>query len=276
MRGKRVGKALMQESWLTVKGDAKKHLARGGKPRGGRRPGAGRPPTGERAGVPHARRPAVKASLPAHIVLRVAKAVGSLRKRDIYRALRESTIVVAKHEDVRIVHISIQQNHVHLIVEADGNAALARGMKAFQVSAAKRINRRMPLENGRRRRGTVFVDRYHMEVISNRRQARHALAYVLNNWRKHGEHRTDAMRGWRVDPFSTAVLFREWKGGPLTGAMPPTYEPLVVWPARSWLLTKGWQRYGLISMYEMPSAGARRKRIDRAVAAQLRAAGDVG
>ena len=264
MRWKRVPKVVGQESWLTADGRAKKHPRRGGKRRG-----AGRPPKGERAGAPHKRRPAVKPSTPVHVTLRVAGAVTNLRRRDMYRALREATIVVAKHEDVRIVHVSIQKNHVHLLVEAEGKAALARGMKAFQVSAAKKINRRLPLVDGRRRRGAVFPDRYYMEVIASPRQARHALAYVLNNWRKHGEHRTDAMRGWRVDPFSTATSFRDWRGGPLALTAPPEYEPLVVWPARSWLLTVGWRRHGLIDVFEKPSAEASRKLIDRAVRRQL-------
>ena len=272
MRGKRVAKAMLQESWLTASGEARKHLARGGKPRGGRRPGAGRPPNGERAGGPHARRPVVKASTPVQVTLRVAKAVSNLRRRDMYRALRASTLVAAKHEDMRIVHISIQHNHVHLLVEADSKAALARGMKAFQVSAAKRINRLLPLVDGKRRRGAVFPDRYHLEVITSRRQARNALAYVLNNWRKHGEHRSKAMRGFRVDPFSTAVLFRDWKGGALAWTLPPTYEPLVVWPARSWLLTEGWRMYGLIGVTELPSRTVARARMDRAFHRRMRAA----
>ncbi len=258
MRWKRVPKVVGQESWLTADGRAKKHPRRGGKRRG-----AGRPPKGERAGAPHKRRPAVKPSTPVHVTLRVGGAVTNLRRRDMYRALREATIVVAKHEDVRIVHVSIQKNHVHLLVEAEGKAALAKGMKAFQVSAAKKINRRLPLVDGRRRRGAVFPDRYHMEVITSPQQARHALAYVLNNWRKHGEHRNPELRGWRVDPFSTAVLFRDWKGGPLTGALPAAYEPLVVWPARSWFLTTGWRDHGLISLYEVPTARARQQRVAR-------------
>ena len=261
---------MVQETWLTATGAPKKHLTRGGKPRGGKRRGAGRPPKGERAGAPHTRRPVVKASTPVHVVLRVAKAVGSLRKRDMYRALREATLVVAKHEDVRIVHVSIQKNHVHLIVEAEGKAALAKGMQAFQVSAAKKINRRMPLENGRRRRGAVFPDRYHMEVITSPRQARHALAYVLNNWRKHGEHRDPAMRGVRVDPYSTARLFAGWRGDVLARAAPPGFEPLVVWPARSWFLTAGWRQHGLIDAFELPSATTARARIERATRARLR------
>ena len=47
-----------------------------------------------------------------------------------------------------------------------------------------------------RRRGNVFVDRYHAEKITNPRQARRALAYVLNNWRKHFEDRDGVASTW--------------------------------------------------------------------------------
>src|SRR6476646_8445607 len=81
----------------------------------------------KRAGSPHKERPEHNKRFPVHIVLRVTPAVGSLRKRFMYRALREATIAVALRElaydDVkgafRIVHVSIQRTHVHLLVEAD-------------------------------------------------------------------------------------------------------------------------------------------------------------
>ena len=43
--------------------------------------------------------------------------------------------------DFRIVHISIQSNHIHLLVEANDPEALARGMQAFQISAARKLNK---------------------------------------------------------------------------------------------------------------------------------------
>lgn len=66
----------------------------------------------------------------------------------MFRALREATIAVAKRElafdevrgAFRIIHISIQRTHVHLIVEADNKLALTRGMQSFLASAAKQIN----------------------------------------------------------------------------------------------------------------------------------------
>src|SRR5712691_5304633 len=132
--------------------------------RGGKRRGAGRKPKGARAGERHEARPEFKPYHALHVVMRVAPAVGSLRRRRLYKAMRDATITAALRERFRIVHISLQRTHVHMLVEAEHKAALARGMQGFVISAARNIN--TVLGDGvRRRRGTVFADRYHVEVI---------------------------------------------------------------------------------------------------------------
>src|SRR4051812_44175402 len=78
------------------------------KPRGGKRRGAGRPPKGRRAGSRHKARPTLHARYPVHVVLRVIGAVGQLRRRSVYRAIREATLTTARREDFRIVHLSLQ------------------------------------------------------------------------------------------------------------------------------------------------------------------------
>ena len=98
------------------------------KPRGGKRRGAGRKPKGRRAGSPHKTRPKLNARYPVHVVLRAIGAVGNLRRRVTYRAIREATLTTARREDFRIVHVSIQRTHVHLLVEANHKGALALGM----------------------------------------------------------------------------------------------------------------------------------------------------
>ena len=227
---------------------------------------AGRKPKGRRAGAPHKARPELTGRDPIHVVLRVHGDIKSLRKRHMYEALREATLTVAKRELAeaevgwfRIVHVSIQDDHVHLLVEAESKEALTRGMQSFQISAAKHINRELSVRQGRakRRRGSVFPDRYHQEVITSPRQARHALAYVLNNWRKHGE---DRGRDWNVDPFSTGVLFPGWKehaDSPLMWRWREGYDPLVVYRPRTWLLREGWAKHGAISLFEVPSTRLR-------------------
>jgi REP element-mobilizing transposase RayT len=196
-----------------------------------------------------------------HVTLRVVGAIGNLRKRAKYQALREATLVLAtNHDDCRIVHISVQRDHIHLLVEAQNEDALARGMKAFQVSAAKRLN--TALKWKRRRRGQVFEDRYHAEYITNPRQARNALAYVLNNWRKHREDRDLRARpgvAFEHDWFSSGWMFSGWRERTHLEFVPPTldgFEPLAIWFPRTWLLSNGRRRHGLISVFEVPGSNA--------------------
>jgi len=229
------------------------------KKRGGQRRGAGRPPKGHRAGSPHVERPYLHARYPVHVVLRVVSAVGNLRRRCVYQAIREATLTTARREDFRIVHLSIQRTHVHLLVEADHKTALALGMQGFQISAAKHLN--AAISKGRpgpRRRGAVFPDRYHAEIITSPTQARHAISYILNNYRKHREDRVAPISTWTVDWFSSAAMFPDWQEyGDEEGFLwrgPPTYDPLQVRAPKTWLLREGWKNLGAISCYAVPSA----------------------
>jgi len=212
------------------KRDRKRHVQQQLFRRGGKRRGAGRKPKGARAGEGHDERPTFKPYHALHVVMRVAPAVGSLRRRAMYKAMRDATITAALRERFRIVHISLQRSHVHLLVEAEHKSALARGMQGFTISAARHIN--TALGDGKRRRcGKVFADRYHLTVIKTPTQARHAIAYCLGNWRHHGEDREGLPSTWLVDPFSSAI---SWP-------IRETYDPLMVRRPQSWLLREGWK-----------------------------------
>jgi REP element-mobilizing transposase RayT len=222
---------------------------------GGKRRGAGRPPKGRRSSEPHKKRASFRAGEPLHVNIRVEPDVGRLRKRHMFRALREATIAAAKREDFHIVHLSVQSNHVHFIVEAHNKTALAKGMQGFQISAARHLNRAISKRRGTRRVGRVFSDRYHVRVLESPRSTRHALAYVLNNWRRHEEDRAAFTKGWAMDPYSTAIQFDGWKemaNELVYRKPPPTYDALTVWLPKTWLLREGWRRHGLISMDEVP------------------------
>ena len=215
----------------------------------------GRPPKGERSSERHKKRKTFKASEPLHVVLRVAKDVMTLRRGRIYQAVRAAMVTMFSREGFRIVHISIQPNHIHLIIEANDRMRLARGMQAFQISAAKHINAALVGDDGKRRRGCVFTDRYHAEVIDSPKRARHTLAYVLNNWRHHGEHRQDFARGLPIDPFSSADSFDGWQHFESTPALREireVYKSLPVWEPRTWLLYDGWKRHGYVDVREVP------------------------
>ena len=141
------------------------------KKRGGKRRGAGRPPKGARAGAPHKARPALAARYPVHVVLRVAAAVGNLRRRCVYRAIREATLTAGRFGKIRIVQLSIQRTHVHLLVEANGKDALAKGMQGFQISAASTSMRRSA-RAGRGRAGGAPCSPTAITHRSSRRRGR--------------------------------------------------------------------------------------------------------
>jgi Transposase IS200 like len=242
-------------------GARKRHVQQDLFRRGGKRKGAGRKPMHGRAGSSHKKRDEVDDQDLLHVTLRTVSDVGNLRRREVYKAVRAATITAAgtaeRREQFRICHLSIQHNHIHMLVEAQSAEALAIGMQGFQISAARHINTALRV-GGRRRRGSVFGDRYHVVVIRSPRQARHTLAYVLGNWRKHGEDRRGLARSWWVDPFSSAVSFTGWKE--LEGTEPWTIRPDYAWLAvcapRSWLQRIGWRQHGAISVYEVPGPHA--------------------
>lgn len=228
-------------------------LDKNGQRRGGKRKGAGRPRKGVRSSERHKRREAFRPNYPVHVVIRAIAEIKSLRGFETYQAVRNALVGTYARARIRIVHISIQGTHIHLLVEANNRFALARGMQGFEIACAKYINAAITKRTGVRRRGTVFPDRYHAVIIRSPRQARGALAYVLNNWRRHGESRLRIATGWRIDPFSSAPSFDGFKDLDATAIeWPDTYRRLPVWAPRTWLLSTGWKKHGLIRSTEVP------------------------
>jgi len=179
--------------------------------RGGKRKGAGRPKKGFRASERHKKREVLPARCPVHVTLRVETDLGGLRKRDAYHAIRTALPSTFRRTDFRICELSLERDHVHVIVEASDERALARGMQGFEIAAAHRLNAAISKRTGRRRRGRVFSDRYHARILRTPTPVKHALNYVLNNWRHHSEHQGMESMFWEVDYFSTGPTFARWR-----------------------------------------------------------------
>jgi REP element-mobilizing transposase RayT len=224
-------------------------LDKNGQRRGGRRPNAGRPPKGLRSSSPHKRRREINPTLPQHVVLRVDPSMRWLRTPKMHRAIRTALVVVLDRAlEFRIVHYSIQSNLLHLLCEASDRMTLARGVQAFEISAAAHLNREMG------RSGQVFVDRYHAESIDSVRQTNHTLSYVLNNWRKHQQDGgVVGLFDGKIDPFSSGVLFAGWKERTQPVTIPDGYESPPVSMAQSWYLTEGYKLGPPISVWAVPS-----------------------
>jgi REP element-mobilizing transposase RayT len=196
---------------------------------GGARQGAGRPKR-YRRDVPHRGRPVLDERHPVHVVLRVMPYVTELRTRGFYRAVRKTMERYLGLAEFRIVHMSIQNTHLHLVVEASDRAALTRHMQSFAINCARAINR------ARDNTGKVFAYRYHATQVRDRCQAWNVVSYVLNNWRRHN---ADVINGsvssYPVDPYSSGMTFVGWKAR-LQFPLPADYVPLPTSPPRTHLL----------------------------------------
>ncbi len=210
--------------------------------RGGARAGAGRKPKGKAAMVSHGAREEVCERVPVLVTAKVERGLPNLRRG----AMRDEVLLALRagreRFGLRVIHFSLQSNHLHAIVEARDARALARGMKGLSVRIARALNRVLC------RGGRVFADRYHARALRTPREVRHALAYTLNNSRKHG------LRVEGIDPCSSGAAFDGWleRGARWLASL---VDPPVV-RARCWLLRVGWRRHGLVRVAEIPGAGA--------------------
>ena len=186
---------------------------------GGKRRGAGRKPKGDRAGVSHRPRAGLAAAFPVHVTMRARAHVWNLRSRRAFGVVGESLAAIRERAGFRVVHFSVQGNHLHCLAEADTPDALARGIQALSIRLAKGLNRMMS------RRGAVWADRYHARVLRTPAEVRNALAYVLGNFASHARRRGERVAEAFVDPFSSAGEGRALVREPTT-----------------WLLSRGWAR----------------------------------
>jgi REP element-mobilizing transposase RayT len=202
---------------------------------GGKRAGAGRPKDMARSLVSHARRPEVAGTTPVHVTLRVRPEVLNLRSGRSFRLIEKALVALRAARDARVVHYSVQGNHVHLVMEADDRRALGRRVQGLEIRIARAMNRLMG-----RKRGTVFADRYHARALRTPLEVKRALEYVLKNRRHHVGARAAA-----IDAYSSADCFDGWRG------LVPTIDrarTLLVRRPRSWLLRVGWRRHGLLTL----------------------------
>jgi len=199
---------------------------------GGKRKGAGRRRAAPMPRVGHRARARLGRNQPVHVTWRVLPHVWNLRSRRAFRALLRTFRPAVERFGTRLTHFSVQRNHLHLIVEADGAPALSAAMQGLGIRIAKGLNRMMG------RSGKVFADRFHARPLRTPTDARIAIAYVLGNARIHAERQGRAPSA-APDRFaaSPAQLFAAtpwWRT--IDDGRPPIAAPT------SWLLRVGWMR----------------------------------
>lgn len=177
----------------------------------------------------------------------------------IVREVERTFAAGCERREFRLVHYSLQGNHAHLIVEASNQTTLGRGMMAIGTRLARAVNRVVG------RTGPVLADRYHFRLLRTPREVRNALRYVLLNARHHvkklrdrlvrSRHAVEAQV--RIDPASSGEWFDGWKPGVIVHPNTPERSAAGVKPpvarARTWLLTIGWRRHGLLDPADVPA-----------------------
>ena len=216
---------------------------------GGKRKGAGRKRSAARPNVPHRARPAHGAGHPVLVTLRAR--FRPLRSQHVFPAVCLALAAATRHSGrFRIVHFSVQWDHLHLMVEASDERALSRGMQGVAIRIARSVNALVM------RRGRFWADRWHGRELTSPRQVRSALVYVLANFRKHEKRRIAA----GIDAFSSAGRFDGWSGfaagAELPRAGPAVHGAMARWvvvsESKTWLGAKGWRRSGLVRVDEAP------------------------
>ena len=209
---------------------------------GGKRKGAGRKRVAARKCVEHRARPLHKARHPVHVTMRARAGLPSFRAQRVSGMLRGVLFGQRKRryaKDFQVVEFSIQDNHLHMIVEASDKGTLRSGVSGLVIAFAKRLNMML------RRKGKVWGDRWHGRELESPQEVRHALVYVFRNLAKHG---TRIFGTDFADPFSSAWRFRGF-----TRPVLP-YPELGTWPEtrpRTWLLGTGWHTiHGLLDTRE--------------------------
>lgn len=137
--------------------------------RGGRREGSGRKRL-HSPGVAHRSRARVSHRFALHINFKYRR---QIKNKASLRLLKRA-ILNARSHGLRIIHFSMQSNHVHLIVESACNAILTKGMRSLTVTMAKGLND-----------GKVQLERYHLHVLRTLKETRNAVFYVCFNKQKH-------------------------------------------------------------------------------------------
>jgi REP element-mobilizing transposase RayT len=170
--------------------------------------------------------------------MRARAGVVSLRSPRAFAAAR-SALAAASSERFRIVHFSVQNDHLHAIVEASDKASLAGGLRGLAIRVARAVNRALG------RRGPLWGDRYHARALVTPREARNCIRYVLFNFRK---HRPADSR--RIDPCSSAPWFDGFRE-----PVPRALDSPIRFPT-TWLLRTGWRKHGLLSLDECPKGPA--------------------
>ena len=152
---------------------------------------AGRPAIHD-PGIRHTKRFKLKKSSSLHLTIKVRDNKADIQNKRILKALHYA-IKRARLKELKVIHYTLEYNHVHLLVESADNSVLHRGMQAFGITIAKAINKI------KRTKGNVYKNRYHLRIINSPKQLKNVLHYIFCNGIKHKRTKS------KIDLFNSMI-----------------------------------------------------------------------
>jgi REP element-mobilizing transposase RayT len=166
--------------------------------------GAGRPklPPNKRKAIPHRLRSEIPTNKPVHVTIKIQKEiVYTLRNKIIFQKISRA-IQRARQKGLRVIHFSIQRDHIHFLLEANDKIHLGKSMQAMMISLAKSLKNLSQTKLTK-----IFKDRYHVHILKTLSEIKNTKLYILGNAVKHGAIKD------QFDTFSSVIKAPEiaWK-----------------------------------------------------------------
>ena len=129
--------------------------------------------------VPHRTRPQFKSRFPLHVTLRIRRDVRAMRTQHCFKAMERAFWTGGNKYGLRLVHFAVMNDHIHMMVEAEGKESLSKAMHALNIRIARAVNR------AQQRRGNVLADHYHADILRSPTHVVRVRTYLLTNAAKH-------------------------------------------------------------------------------------------
>lgn len=152
---------------------------------------AGRPAIHDK-GIRHIQRPKFFKPTSFHLTIKVRANKADIQNKKILKALHHA-IRRARMKGLKVIHYTLEYNHIHLLVEAGSHFIMHSGMQALGISFSKAVNRLRKVQ------GTVYKHRYHYRQLKGPRDLKNVLHYIFRNGIKHKRTLTI------LNPYNSAV-----------------------------------------------------------------------
>jgi REP element-mobilizing transposase RayT len=127
----------------------------------------------------HRSRPDLPAGKPVHITIKADKNfVPNLRNKILYKEIRAS-FKRARLLGIRIIHFSVQRDHIHFLIEAQNKTQLGQSMRVLSISLTKRLSQVL------KKKIKALKTRYHLHILESLKEINNVANYIKNNGQKH-------------------------------------------------------------------------------------------